>query len=33
MAKWAMSGESARGMTYLIVPGLTRHKRRVVLGP
>jgi hypothetical protein len=33
MAKWVVSGEPARGTTYLIVPGPTRNERRAVLGP
>jgi hypothetical protein len=33
MAKWAMSGELARGTTHLIVSGPTRHERHAVLGP
>jgi hypothetical protein len=31
MTKWAMSSEPARGTTYLIVSGPTRHERRAVL--
>jgi hypothetical protein len=33
MAKWAVSGESAQDTTHLVVPGSTRHERRVVFGP
>jgi hypothetical protein len=33
MAKWAVSGEPARGTTHLIVLGPPRHERRAVLGP
>jgi hypothetical protein len=33
MAKRAVSGEPTQGTTYLIVPRLTQHERRVVLGP
>jgi hypothetical protein len=32
MAKWAVSGEPARGTIHLILTGPTRHERRVVLG-
>jgi hypothetical protein len=31
MDKWTVSGGLARGTTDLVVPGLARHVRRVVL--
>jgi hypothetical protein len=33
MVKWVVSGGLVRGTTHLIVHGLARHDRRVVLGP